>query len=79
MTQGPTTTNRVSSANNKYVVTIVSHGGRLRALATDGTNPAAWVAFPNSLRTQEGQKYEVDQLIWNGKNYRVSGNITPLP
>ncbi len=64
--------------NGKYVVTIVSHGGRLRALATDGTNPAAWVAFPNDLRTVEGQKYEVDQLIWNGKNYRVAGNIVKI-
>lgn len=65
-------------SNGKYVVTIVSHGGRLRALATDGTNPAAWVAFPNDLRTVEGQKYEVDQLIWNGKNYRVAGNIVKI-
>lgn len=65
-------------ANGKYVVTIVSHNGRLRALATDGTNPAAWVAFPNDLRTIEGQKYEVDQLIWNGKNYRVAGNIVKI-
>lgn len=59
----------------KYIVSIVSHNGRLRALATDGIHPAAWVAFPNSLRQSEGQKYEVDQLIWNGKNYRVTGNI----
>ena len=64
--------------NNKYVVTIVYNGGKLRALATDGVNPAAWVAFPNHLRTQEGQKYVVDQLIWNGKNYRVSGSIVPM-
>ena len=67
-----------SGSNNKYVVTIVLHGGRLRALATDGVNPAAWVAFPNDLRTVEGQQYEVDRLIWNGKNYRVSGNIKKI-
>ena len=72
-TTAPTTT-----SNGKYVVTIVSNGGRLRALATDGTNPAAWVAFPNDLRTVEGQKYEVDKLIWNGKNYRVAGNIVKI-
>ena len=68
----------VVSSSGKYIVTIVSHSGRLRALATDGTNPAAWVAFPNSLRTVEGQRYEVDQLIWNGKNYRVAGNIVKI-
>lgn len=72
------TTPATTANNGKYVVTIVSHGGRLRALATDGTNPAAWVAFPNDLRTAEGQKYEVDQLIWNGKNYRVAGNIVKI-
>jgi hypothetical protein len=73
---GKQVNNTVTSATNgKYIVTIVSHGGRLRALATDGTHPAAWVAFPNDLRQFEGQKYEVDQLIWNGKNYRVAGNI----
>lgn len=66
------------AATSKYIVRIVSHGGRLRALATDGTNPAAFVAFPNNLRKFEGQKYEVDQLIWNGKNYRVAGNITEV-
>ena len=63
---------------SKYVVRIVSHGGRLRALATDGVHPAAFVAFPNNLRQFEGQKYEVDQLIWNGKNYRVAGNIVEI-
>lgn len=65
-------------STNKYIVTIVSHGGRLRALATDGIHPAGWVAFPNNLRQFEGQKYEVDQLIWNGKNYRVAGNIVKI-
>jgi hypothetical protein len=64
--------------SNKYIVRIVLHGGRLRALATDGVHPAAWVAFPNNLRQFEGQKYEVDQLVWNGKNYRVAGNITEI-
>ena len=62
----------------KYIVRIVAHGGRLRALATDGVHPAAFVAFPNNLRQFEGQKYEVDQLIWNGKNYRVAGNIVEI-
>ena len=71
-----TTTN--TPTNGKYVVRIVSHGGRLRALATDGTHPAAFVAFPNDLRQYEGQMYEVDQLIWNGKNYRVAGNIVKI-
>ena len=66
------------STSNKYIVKIVFHGGRLRALATDGVNPAAFVAFPNNLRQREGQTYEVDQLIWNGKNYRVAGNIVEI-
>lgn len=64
--------------NNKFVVSIVSYDGRLRARATDGVHPAAWVAFPRDLRQFEGQQYEVDQLIWNGKNYRVSGNIKEI-
>ena len=67
-----------STPAQKYRVRIVSHNGRLRALGTDGTNPAAWVAFPNDLREFEGQLYEVDQLIWNGKNYRVAGNIVEI-
>lgn len=72
------TTPNAAAVPNKYYVRIVSHNGRLRALATDGTNPAAWVAFPNDLRQYEGQQYEVDQLIWNGKNYRVAGNIVEI-
>ena len=68
----------VLGPNGKPIVVIVSDSGRLRAMGTDGTNPYAFVAFPNNLRNKEGQIYEVDQLIWNGKNYRVSGNITPL-
>lgn len=73
-----TSTQSSVPATSKYVVRIVSHGGRLRALATDGIHPAAFVAFPNDLRQFEGQKYEVDQLIWNGKNYRVAGNIVEI-
>ncbi len=68
----------ITSPNGKCVVVIVSDKGRLRAFGTDGVNPAAFVAFPNDLRQFEGQKYEVDQLIWNGKNYRVSGNIVEI-
>ena len=68
----------ITSPNGKCTVVIVSDKGRLRAMGTDGTNPAAFVAFPNNLRQFEGQKYEVDQLIWNGKNYRVSGNIVEI-
>jgi hypothetical protein len=64
--------------SGKYAVRIVSHNGRLRALGTDGVHPAAWVAFPNNLRQFDGQLYEVDQLIWNGKNYRVAGNIVEI-
>jgi hypothetical protein len=70
--------NNSIAANGKYRVRIVSDHGRLRALATDGVHPAAWVAFPSNLRDFEGQLYEVDQLIWNGKNYRVAGNIVEI-
>ena len=72
------TTTKMSTANNKFIVRIVSDHGRLRAMATDGVHPGGWVAFPNDLRQFEGQTYEVDQLIWNGKNYRVSGNIVEI-
>ena len=68
----------ITSPNGKCVVVIVSDKGRLRAFGTDGVNPGAFVAFPNDLRQFEGQKYEVDRLIWNGKNYRVSGNIVEI-
>ena len=45
-----------------------------RAQGNDGVHGKAWVQFPKDLRI-EGKKYKVDQLIWNGKNYRVKGNI----
>jgi hypothetical protein len=57
------------------IVTIVADNGRLRARADDGTHGPGWVAFPNNLRNQEGQQYEVDNLVWNGKNYRATGQI----
>ena len=79
-TNQPTATTKpaITSPNGKCTVVIVSDKGRLRAFGTDGTNPAAFVAFPNDLRQFEGQKNEVDQLIWNGKNYRVAGNIIKI-
>ena len=62
------------------IVTIVYDNSKhkLRAQADDGVHGIGNVAFPNSLRTEAGQQYEVETLIWNGKNYRVSGNITPI-
>lgn len=71
-----TDTSLPQSSNN--IVTIVFDGNRLRAQADDGQNGKGFVAFPNNLRTKAGQKYKVDKLIWNGKNYRVSGDITPI-
>ena len=61
----------------KKIVTIFydTKARKLRAQADDGINGIANVAFPNHLRNQAGQQYEVDDLIWNGKNYRVSGDI----
>lgn len=72
---------RASTSTNKPIVTIVEDSGKLRALAANGDgqgNPAAFVQFPTALRTNEGQQYEVDQLVWTGKFYRVSGNISPI-
>lgn len=68
------------SSTGKNIVTIFydSKARKLRAQADDGINGIANVAFPNHLRNQAGQQYEVDSLIWNGKNYRVSGDIKPV-
>ena len=59
----------------KPIVTIVYDKNKLRARADDGIHGPAFVAFPNTLRNAVGQQYEVDELTWNGKNYRVSGEI----
>lgn len=67
-----------ADVNDANIVTIVKDSGKLRAQADDGEHGTAFVAFPNSLRNAEGQKYKVDRLIWNGKNYRTSGNIEPI-
>jgi hypothetical protein len=70
---------KTSPSSNKIVTIFYDHrAGKLRAQANDGVNGTANVAFPNHLRTQPGQQYEVDNLIWNGKNYRVSGNVKPI-
>lgn len=71
-------TNTARTTTGKYKVAIVSDKGRLRAMGDDGIHGLAFVAFPNHLREFEGQHYEVDQLIWNGKNYRVAGNIVEI-
>lgn len=62
------------------IVTIVYDRTKhkLRAQADDGVHGVGNVAFPNDLRNKEGQQYEVENLIWNGKNYRASGDITPI-
>ena len=69
-----------STGNGNNIVTIVydivKH--KLRAQADDGIHGRGYVAFPNNLRTAEGQQYEVETLTWTGKNYRVSGNIKPI-
>ena len=69
-----------SQVKKSNIVTIVydTRAHRLRAKANDGVHGYANVAFPNNLRTRDGQQYEVDTLIWNGKNYRVSGNIKAI-
>jgi hypothetical protein len=69
-----------TTSSKSNIVTIVydCNKHKLRAVADDGTHGYANVAFPNNLRTRDGQQYEVDALIWNGKNYRVSGDIRPI-
>ena len=67
------------SVNNKIVTIIYdTKAHKLRARADDGVHGEANVAFPNALRNREGQQYEVDELVWNGKNYRAVGNITAI-
>ena len=58
-------------------VEIVYDRNELRARGDDGIHGKAWVQFPKDLR-QYGKVYKVDQLIWNGKNYRVKGNIKEI-
>ena len=58
-------------------VEIVYDRTELRAKGNDGIHGDAWVQFPKDLR-QYGKVYKVDQLIWNGKNYRVKGNIEEI-
>lgn len=79
-TTPPPTPAAKQSASGANIVTIVydTKAHKLRARADDGVHGEANVAFPNNLRTNEGQQYEVDDLIWNGKNYRVSGNIVAI-
>jgi hypothetical protein len=64
----------------KGIVTIFydPKAKKLRAQADDGVHGLANVAFPNALRTKEGQQYEVETLAWNGKNYRALGEIKPI-
>lgn len=71
---------KAASSVGKKIVTIFydTKARKLRAQADNGINGVANVAFPNHLRNQAGQQYEVDDLIWNGKNYRVSGDIKPV-
>lgn len=69
-----------TTQNTNSIVTIVYDFSKhkLRAQADDGVHGKGWVAFPSALRTTEGQQYEVEGLVWNGKNYRAVGKITPV-
>lgn len=58
-------------------VEIVYDRNELRARGDDGIHGEAWVQFPKDLR-KYGKVYKVDQLIWNGKNYRAKGNIEEI-
>lgn len=61
-----------------YVYTVYQASrDKVRVRGTDGVNPVAWVAFPENLRSI-GKVYKVEELSWNGKNYRVRGRITEV-
>jgi hypothetical protein len=72
------TMTKPSSVPNIVTIVYDTTARKLRARATDGIHGEANVAFPNALRIRSGLQYEVEELIWNGKNYRVSGEITPV-
>jgi hypothetical protein len=78
--QSPPQSVSIPQTATSNVVTIVydDKAHKLRARADDGVHGEANVAFPNNLRNKEGQQYEVEKLIWNGKNYRASGNIEAI-
>lgn len=67
-----------NSAANIVTIVYDYKAHKLRARADDGVHGEANVAFPNALRNREGQQYEVDELVWNGKNYRAIGNIVAI-
>jgi len=56
------------------VQTVYDPGKRkIRVVGDDGVHGKGWVAFPNTLRTAEGLRYEVPDLRWNGRNYIAIG------
>lgn len=66
---------RLGGAKESIVEIVYDYGKHeYRAQGDDGEHGKAWVQFPKDLR-QRDKKYKVDQLIWNGKNYRAKGNI----
>lgn len=69
-----------SQPSSNKIVTIIydTKAHKLRARADDGVHGEANVSFPTALRNHEGQQYEVDDLAWNGKNYRAVGNIVAI-
>lgn len=68
----------VSKTSNIVTIVYDVKAHKLRAVADDGVHGYANVAFPNNLRTRDGQQYEVENLVWNGKNYRATGNIVAI-
>lgn len=66
---------RIGGSKDSIVEIVYDYSKKeLRAQGDDGTHGKNWVQFPKDLR-QQGKKYKVDQLVWNGKNYRAKGNI----
>jgi len=66
--------------NESYVVTLVDRGGdHLKAIADDGIHGIANCQFPRDWhgisrydKSNHGRKFEVDNLRWTGKFYRVA-------
>ena len=67
-----------SDANKPIVRIMYTGNNKFIAVADDGTNGKNKVVFNNQFKKHNGELYEVDQLEWNGKNYKAVGNIKYL-
>lgn len=66
---------RWTSASGKPIVRIMYTGNKFIARADDGIHGINNVLFINKFNKHNGELYEVDQLIWTGKSYKVAGDV----